>query len=251
MKYHEILREMSWDEAASIYRGLGVDPELPLPDLKAATRELWKRNHPDVGGNPETMKKINAAFDVLKEPRRESPRSGSRDSYRRPEQTPDEVWAHAGYSGGMQNSSHIYRNDYTDVNYIKKRMWELSGHSNVEWMITGFDGAFTRASTTVYGSPKIFAQMAEALVIWQIKGGNSYRCRAVFVQKRRGDNSQVLIIWADGISYAADPIPLDYDSFNKNPSNDRQFDRHLRELIDALYENGGRTHHQPGMDDIN
>lgn len=239
MRYHEILMEMSRAEAAAIWRRNGEDPEAAPDELKKAHRKMVKQLHPDrSGGNLEKMQQVNAAYDVLK-------KGGDYETPRRPPQRKpeeDAPWAHAGWSGGMPNSSSIYRQDYRDMNYIKKRMWELSGHSNVQWIIQGFDGYFMRHSLTVYGSPKIFAQMAEAMITWQTKGGNPYDCRAVLTQKRRGDRNQWLIIWADGVFYDKDPIP-----FESEYNNQRLGDE-LRRVLDDLKENGGRVHEQSEMD---
>lgn len=246
MQVYQILYEMTYATAAAIWRSLGVEPtNMDKRELFLARRILAKKHHSDVGGNGETMQNINAAYDVLTarpslgdQPAKASPH--------RPTQDPDAtIWSHAGYSGGMANSSSIYRPDYTDMNFIKKRMWELSGKSNQEWTISGFDGFFMRNSLTVYGSPKIFDEMANAMIMWQTKGGNPYSCRAVLVSARRSKKLQ--LIWADGRSYARQPIEVQFDSFNDNPSNDSGFNDRLRKLLDQLEENGGPL---PDQDDL-
>lgn len=254
MRYREILKEMSYAEAKTIWmqHGGGDPATIPKSELGGVWKRLIRKAHPDAGGSLEDAQLINAAYDVLKKPQGSAPPSGWNDPRRRSRDEEDEgdtTWAMAGYSGGMRNSTRIYRQDYTDVNYIKKRMWELSGKSTEEWTIWGFDGAFLRGVTTVYGSPKIFAQMAEAMITWQTKGANSYPCRAVLVEKRGGERT-AYVIWADGVFYDKDPIPVEYDSFNANPGNDTSFNNRLRRLLDKLQEQGGREHDQPSMDDI-
>jgi hypothetical protein len=49
------------------------------------------------------------------------------------------------------------------------------------------------------------------------------------------------------VFYDKDPIPVTYDSFNANPSNDSSFNNRLRKLLDDLQEQGGRAHEQPSM----
>ena len=283
MRYREILREMSRAEAEAIWRKHGADPSA---DLKSTWKKLLRTSHPDVGGNLDDAKLINAAYDVLKNPQKtassssgwgsddddggyyeERPRrqrnwyydpgaDARRDQDRENSNT---KWAWAGYSGGMQDNPTIRVNNYTDVNFIKKRMWELSGESTEEWTIWGFDGAYLRHVTTVYGSPQIFAQMAEAMITWQTQGANSYECRAVIVEKREPHRSKaylddeddeehtVFLIWADGVFYDKKPIPLQYETFNRNPGNDQSFRHRLRKLIDDLQEHGGRAHEQASM----
>lgn len=46
---------------------LGVDPSATLEQAKAAYRELARRHHPDAGGDPETMARINRAFQQAEE----------------------------------------------------------------------------------------------------------------------------------------------------------------------------------------
>lgn len=234
MRYREILKEMTVDQAMAIFRHHGVDPL--TTNLKAARKKLVMQNHPDRGGDNETMAQINAAYDVLAKGTGTTGSNYSTSSRRdsRPTEHGTPIWAMAGHSGGMPPSASIYRQDYRDVNYIKKQMWELSKHSKQEWTIWGFDGAFLRGVVTVYGSPAIFRDMAEAMVTWQTKGGNPYPCRAVLVQKGRSSDMQ--LIWADGIFYGDKPISVEHESFNRNPSNDRSFEPRLRKLIDQLRE---------------
>jgi hypothetical protein len=244
VQIYQFLYEMTYADAAAIWRKVGVDPSTLTPkELFTARRTLAKTYHADAGGSGETMADINAAYDVLTSAKPTS-RTGSHRAG--PDEDPDAaIWAHAGWSGGMQNSTRINRNDYTDMNFIKKRMWELSKHSTQEWTISGFDGYFLRNSLTVYGSPEIFDEMAKAMVDWQTKGGNPYKCRAVLVSARR--SKELRLIWADGRSYARKPIVVTSDSFNDNPSNDHTFNDRLRKLIDQLDENGGPL---PDQDDL-
>jgi hypothetical protein len=125
----------------------------------------------------EGLKEINSAYDTLKHGSRGFSGTGQPYQPAAPQkETPK--WAMAGYSGGIKPSAQIRRNDYSDANFIKKRMWELSGESNVEWTIWAFDGRFFRASTTVYGSPEIFHDMAEAMIMWNSHSGNPYETNA-------------------------------------------------------------------------
>ena len=72
MKINDLLFEaMSVNQAKDIFERFGVtDPLKYTPEqLKKLYIALVKKNHPDVGGNVESMKDINAAYDILsKEP---------------------------------------------------------------------------------------------------------------------------------------------------------------------------------------
>lgn len=142
------------------------------------------------------------------------------------------VWARAGWSGGVPPNASIHRNNYTDVNFIKKSIWELSGHSTHQYTIWGFDGHFFRNKVTVFGSPAVFTHMAVAMVDWQTKGANPYECRAVLVSSKE-DPHTLWLVYADG-RYLSDPIGLQHNSRNANPGNDESFTRRLPGFLDRL-----------------
>jgi hypothetical protein len=243
MRLRKLLEATSYKNALDTFQQItGVDPRISNPDaLKKAYRAAMMKHHPDRGGNENIAKALSDAYGVLVKGdngNTGSASNGSSHEYQaQPSRAPETAaWAQAGNSGGYPNSSNIHRNDYTDVNFIKKRMWELSDHSRDEWSISGFDGHFFRGSVTVYGSPEIFDEMAKAMIMWQTRGGNPYDCRAVFVSKRRG--KELLLVYADRKFYGKYPIPMHHDSFNLNPSNDQQFVRKLPEFLDDLRDNG-------------
>jgi curved DNA-binding protein CbpA len=57
-------------ERADLYRVLQVDPSANPLVIQAAYRALAQIFHPDVSGDSEEMKRINAAWEVLGDPRR-------------------------------------------------------------------------------------------------------------------------------------------------------------------------------------
>lgn len=239
MRWKQILNEMTRAEAKAIFARYGVEnpDKLDVTGLKSAHRRLVKANHPDRGGSDQAMARINAAYDVLKNPEAyaASP-PPSRSAYdpaasrygHRYSSEPYPEWANAGYSGGMRDSPSINREDYSDRNYVKKRMWELSGKSKEEWSIMNFDGAFFRGYITVYGSPAIFPEMAKAIQKWD----RFFDSRAVFVSRRHGDGS-LYLVWSDGVFHNP-PIKMEHESVNSNPSNDQRFMRRLPEILDNI-----------------
>ena len=50
---------------SNYYEVLGVSKDSSAEDIKKAYRELCKEHHPDKGGDPDKMKDINVAYDVL------------------------------------------------------------------------------------------------------------------------------------------------------------------------------------------
>jgi hypothetical protein len=272
MRVTELQLEMAVRNAIAVFTKFGVDVKglyppgdgstnLPpdaiqslfLAELKKARNGIMMKYHQDRTGSKDAAQEINAAYDVLKQPRVKlmpNLTAGGVDwsqgwekyeNQPRPSpRTESPVWAMAGLSGDLAPSTSIYHQNYTDYNFIKKAMWELSGQSKEEWTISGFDGNFFCSSITVYGSPKIFNTMADAMIQWQTKGGEAYSIRAVCVSRRR--SRDLLLIWADGTYYGDNPIKMEHGSFNDNPGNDHQFQRELPAFLDQLKAKNRVTH---------
>jgi hypothetical protein len=199
--------------------------------LKAAYRRLAVLHHPDRGGDGRTMALINTAYHVLSQ-RAEAPPASNGAAPPRPERYPGETppWAWAGYAGGgLTPSAKISKPSYTDLNFVKKRMWELSGGSTEEWNLDSFNGRIFCGAFTVYGSPAIFDEMARATV----EGDRYNRVRAVFASRRAAEARELLLIWSDGIMHEP-PIPMEHHSWNSNPANDLDFVRNLPKLLDQI-----------------
>ena len=240
MRLKELPYEMTAKKAFAIFSQFGIDVTGMPPDkLKTARNTLLKANHPDHGGTSQATRSINDAYKFLKNhgtsapPKKIGLSNQSYDAYHRDlyasGKMPD--WAIAGYSGGSLRNTVIYKNDFTDVNFFKKAMWELSGKSKIAYTIWGFDGHSFQDFITVFGSPNIFNTMADAMVIWQT---SSSPCpvRAVLVSPFQGQG--LYLIYADGIYYGDRPLEMKHESINVNPGNDQEFTRKLRETLDRL-----------------
>src|SRR5215468_9099733 len=162
----KILPEVSVIDAILLFRRLGTDVTGMTPEeLRETRRRLINRHHPDRGGSLDMAQAINAAFDLLKDgvPKyRGSP--FALGSFRRAHQSrrdqlavlklcnpefPEWVWA--GCSGDSPGRFDIRTQDFSDINFIKKSLWELSGHSEYEYTIWGFDGRIFRGHVAVFG----------------------------------------------------------------------------------------------------
>lgn len=64
MKFYTFLNEMASNDALKVF-GL-KDDSIELDELRKKYLELSKKNHPDLGGSEEDMKKINDAYETLK-----------------------------------------------------------------------------------------------------------------------------------------------------------------------------------------
>ena len=233
---------MTVTQALAIFSRFGIDVAGMTPaQLRKARNKLVMTHHPDHGGTAEALTSINDAYHFLKSngtiaPQEkpigrssQSHQSYSRDSYasgRMP------AWALAGYSGASLPDTAIYKNDFSDANFLKKAMWELSGESTIAYTIWGFDGHSFSSSIMVFGSPKIFDTMADAMVTWQSNSENPHPIRAVLVSPFQGEG--LYLIYADGIYYGDQPVQMEHQSFNANPNNDQQFTKMLPEMLDRL-----------------
>jgi len=240
MNIPETLDETTMQGAADVFRAYGVEISNTNPaELKKCRNRLMMRYHPDHTGNTKDAQRINAAYDILSgkqvpRPARDLNRAEPGGSTPNAAERPFE-WAYAGYTGGRRPDATISRMDYTDVNFIKKSMWELSSKSQQKYDIWGYDGSFFRNTVSVYGSPKIFFYMATAVIELQTKGSRPFACRAVIVAEE--GNRIFWLIYADG-KYFDNPINLKHGPLNDNPSNDQMFVRALPGLLDQLREQG-------------
>lgn len=204
--------------------------------LKAARKRLMMQNHPDKAGTAglEAAKEINAAYDILKVSGLKTNQTRDAGAYwydttsgkSRPYTDERDADEDTSWDTDSRGSHHI--SGKNDINYFKKRMWELCGKSRENrYTIWNFDGYFFRGCVTVFGSPKIFPEMAKGMREWD----SSCNSRAVFVT--HNSSSDLYLIWSDGQDHNP-PIPFEHDSFNRNPGNDQRFMRKLPEMLDKI-----------------
>lgn len=205
------------------------------PDLKAADthdkkklqqvyRSLSLKHHPDHGGDTETFQKMNAAYQTLKNGGISYRGSSSASSRSRNDDDVPE-WAWAGWNGGMAPDYEIQRNDYRDVNYIRKTLWEKSGKSKQRWTVWNFDGKFFRGVWTVFGNKKIFKDMAEAMEQWEDR---YYKRYAFFAQ--RGNSPVHHLIYLNGKKLNGD-ITF---AITQAKRNDQNFRDRLRQKLEGI-----------------
>jgi hypothetical protein len=217
-------------EAIAIFQKYGVDViDMPLNQMRKSRNVLMQRLHPDVGGSVEEAQEVNLAFAVLRNIPflRPTPRPRQPIESQRPNE-----WAWAGHSGPKSPNFFISRSDFTDLNFIKKSMWELSDNSNEEWMILGYNGMSFTKTVTVYGSSNIFFYMAIAMIDYQTKGSIPSSCRAVFA--RSGSSHVLYLIYADGEYYDQNPCKFAPNTAASNRLNDPEFMQELRRLLEQV-----------------
>lgn len=252
-----LLEKLSPDEAERTFAIHGVPNALAMDkeDLKKAWRKLAVAHHPDRGGSTTTMRDINAAYDVLKlsgpssrssrsnyQPRPE-PRPQPRPQGRRVWSDEDEenrpfsegpwqdypnvpLWAWAGYSGGSPPSYHIYRENYHDINFIKKTIWQMAGgrhpSGHLECTFWNYDGHYLRGVFTAYAGSQqeVLWEAAKAMREWDRRESEAV------LMTLKGHPHAVYVIWyrpvgnIDGRRIANG---MSHNSFNSNPGNDPEF----------------------------
>ncbi len=217
---------MSREAAESILRRHGLDAAGLAPDeLKRRWQELARRHHPDLGGDTRAMQEINAAYSFLK------PQAGGglRDTTS-PRVGGVPVWAWAGHgAGGTVPDEVIVRDDYSDANFLRKRLWELSGRSTQEWTLWAFDGQDLLPPIVSYGSDAIFPDMAEAMLR---HGRRGFRSPRAVLAQAPNERYEVLLLHAD--RQPLDPPVVLSLSSPGGLAHDRAFAIDLPGYLDSL-----------------
>jgi len=206
--------EMDLEDA---YRILGATEVDSLEKIKNKYRKLMRKYHPDRNPSGEKQARdINNAWDAIQmfhsSPGTRPPRS------EKPEWETD--------SGG---GSYRVGDDFRNVNYFKKRIWEAAKEQGPIEKVTvwAFDGHFFRNSLTVWGNRATYFLMGKGMEIWNSLGANSYPTEAVLVTTEDKPNAVTVIrIKGKDVNFS-----LEHESFNQNPSNDPHFADQLKRLI--------------------
>ncbi len=221
---------MSREAAEAVLGRHGLDAAGLAPEeLKRRWQELARRHHPDLGGDIRAMQEINAAYALLKPRAAPSPLSGTRDtSSPRVRGFPAWVWAGHG-GGGTVPDELILREDYSDRNFLKMRLWELSGRCAEEWTLWAFDGQELLPPVVSYGSDAVFAEMATAMLR---HGRRGFRSPRAVLAQAPNERYEVLVLHSDGRAHAP-PAALSLSS-PEGLARDRAFILGLPERLDAL-----------------
>ena len=222
---------MSREVAAAILRRHGLDAAGLAPgELKRHWQELARRHHPDVGGDVHAMQEINAAYSFLKPQAVPAAAAGTARDTASPRVRGLPIWAWAGHGDGSTVPDEvILRNDYSDRNFLKKRLWELSGSSAEEWTLWAFDGQEMLPPVVAYCCDAIFPEMANAMLRHSRRG---FRAPRADLAQAPNERYEVLLLHADGRSHEP-PVALSLSSPD-GLARDRDFLICLPERLDAL-----------------
>lgn len=216
-----IFEALSQMDAEQIFSRYGVPnaSSLPKSDLKQAWVELSKAFHPD--RNPSrkeemtlAMQWINSAYDVLKKsPQHFGHRTGNDDVR----------WAQAGWAGGVPNRADIYNKSFQDLNYCKKKAWEVSGKPPFdrehEYRFIIWDGSYFRGGFSVYAIPEKLFEISQMVVKWE----TFHRAVAVFYQRKIDATTFLINLRGQEVN-----PPKEFYDFD---TNDQQFRDYLRRIL--------------------
>ena len=221
---------MSREIAEDILSRHGLDAAGLTPEeLRRRWQDLARRHHPDLGGDMRAMQEINAAYTFLRPQAAAAASGGMRDASS-PRVRGLPVWAWAGHGhGDTVPDEVILRDDYTDRNFLKKRLWELSGHCTQEWTLWAFDGQELLPPVVTYGSEAAFAEMAMAMLR---HGRRGFRSRRAVLAQAQNERYEVLVLHSDGRTHR--PPPALHLSDLGGLARDRAFILGLPERLDAL-----------------
>jgi hypothetical protein len=186
---------MDLREAQQVFERLGGPLRSPdAAELRRCWIQLARRLHASGSGETQ-MAEVNAAYDALKRSVVPPPHAITRGD---PLVHGVCAWAWAGHrgQGAPPPSDRIAVADESDVNYVKRHLWQASGRSEEAWTLWGFDRAGFLPPLTVFGSRAIFDEMARCALHCLRQGFR--RPRAVFVQKHDEAWPDLLLVYSDG-----------------------------------------------------
>lgn len=213
-------RVMSYNDALTLLKS--KDKEFNVNDITKFRKKFAKMYHPDIyKGDPDTLKDINNALDIIEKGGGSNQPSEPR-SYTRPQRTnvdPSPFGANpdAGFS---------------DLNNIKAYAKEKYGKHGEAYGFAAFDGAYGRLSFTTYCTNDLPAieDMSNILIFWN---GSMHGTKAVIVDNFELKTKQEVMVFkvvGDKIDVNSKEI-FQHDSFNNNPFNDQHFEKRLRSWV--------------------
>jgi hypothetical protein len=214
-----LLEAMSPAQANSIFSKYGVKnaASLDTNTLKREWLKLVKQYHTDISDkDPNALKDINAAYDVLKT--RSSAPSDFHNDFQTHSSARD-LWQPDDRAMPDPNPKK------PNINYYLKLAWEISGKPHTKYTFWNWDGQHFRGSFTVYTNLLHWFEVSKLLVEWD----NHFESRAVFVSDPRESNVIYLINHRG--NRVRPPKKFEHESFNRNPGNDRAFERRLEKEL--------------------
>lgn len=219
---------MTPHDAERVFAEHGLDAaRLDEEALRHAWIQAAREAHASHGADSG---RLDAAYAVLDRqaraspPRHAGPPFAPRPQFDDPKRDGVAIWAWAGVDA-KPASDRIERADYSDRNFVKRRMWELSGRRTDEWTIWPFNGHGFLAPLTVYATSDQFADMVHAAQDFARVGGTP----PVAVGAARSIGCVAL--WLIGIGATPLPKPERHALADDDPRKDMALVRRLKARV--------------------
>jgi hypothetical protein len=216
-----INEKMSIQQAGNILRRVGIDTR-SLDD--SVLRKVLQ------GKDAQTAQVISAAYKLFRSPQEPSGIGAPGQQQTRWAQEKDSkrpVWAVG--NGDWR----INREDFTDPNFVRMKLWELSGKPNGNPItIWSFNDDSFNFHLQVLAKVSVMKEIVKATLAL-----TKDRTKAIFLA---GQTNKMLLVFLDG-RILHKPIPFSHRSSNSNPANDWGFIGELPRMLADLnhkFENG-------------
>lgn len=204
----ELNDNLTRDAAWRIILSYGAHKNMTRDELLQFRKTMMKTLHPDAGGDGDAAATFNRAIDLLTQTEPEN--------VEQPVVNPESETPKAPPWATDQSDYHIAQENYTDVNFIRKTMYDLSdGEPREEINVVAFDGYTWRNRFSCYTSMNLLTELAQAMIIFNSHGAKRFATRAVFIQ--RGDQPDLWLIYSDRKLHDP-PIKMDHASQSDIPA---------------------------------
>ena len=225
-------------------------------ELNKLRRQLAVKYHPDKGSDPNIMRDINEAIDLLlSNGSSDSSYSDDSENYYKPSEnyykpktkqdtsnyTEDQlykgipIWAWAGYSGGLPPSW----SETNPYDLLKKKAWELLGSPNRKNLTSKnnisfniFDGRYQRDTITLLSDITNYELLKEVCPHF-MKWSDFNPKAIVMYNEDSNEESNYIVAPVNNkiVSDTSEWFTLGSESFNMNPFNDRYFVKELKQKL--------------------
>lgn len=148
-------------------------------------RSLAKVFHPRLATDDDRdMRAINACIDVVEAARDKRELCGEPE----PAPTAAEPSGRDPWQSDPYESTQIFRQDYTDINFLKKTIYDRSIRFGKVELVKAWawDGARFRKVVSLYANDWALEELGRALLFQQTHGSADGRCDAVFLTQGQG-----------------------------------------------------------------
>jgi len=126
----------------------------------------------------------------------------------------------------------IYREDFSDLNFCKKSIYEHASDPKVRVALYGFNGRYSRGMFTVYSS---LDDLGYAGMVFEAWGSPFFKKNGAFeavIASVEREGSKMRLVRIRGIDVFDLGLVIEHNSFNANPFNDMAVRSELNRVIE-------------------